>query len=339
MTNNYDDNLPLFINGDKPAVYVVDNKLIGLSLEKEISSSYIFTYNLIGKISSNFLTKTFLPEDFPFLKHKENFLNTKVFSPCIWGGIYVEDYHNKCLTSKMRVVKRNGEIVVSLFDLVLLDSKQIRGMYVTNLQNSIYLSVKDAFILFANLCLTSKGLRINDKETRSFSDSIDSIRKRIEQNYNEKTTDNAKLGKIWYAVDLFCIDYYDYLTTQINLKNISPEKILQLSGQIVLTIYLKKNPIIKEFIREKINLLINQYDNLTLNQKIKYYTLFLSAEEYGSIPEISNLYEENKSLLLKLEQELIKNFPINKEIERDKDEIYKEYLDKDFHSTLGIKKK
>jgi len=27
------------------------------------------------------------------------------------------------------------------------------------------------------------------------------------------------------------------------------------------------------------------------------------------------------------------------EIERDKDEIYKEYLDKDFHTTLGIKKK
>ncbi|GAI06355.1 unnamed protein product [marine sediment metagenome] len=147
------DDLPLFINNSEPiGVYVVANKLLSFEEIPLIGNSNWLAYHYIGKLVKNSLTKGAIPKRI-IQFHQENFEKVFVPWPCL-TGIIDEFGYNRCLAAKMTLKKGIDDKVVHLHDFALL---HLYGMdiYVNELKLDVYLTPIEAFLLFANINLST----------------------------------------------------------------------------------------------------------------------------------------------------------------------------------------
>ena len=324
MKDDFLNDLPLFINNSEPiGVYVIDNKLISFEEICWINNSCWLAYNFLGKLVKNQLTKGAIPERI-IQQHEENFDKVFVPWPCL-TGLIDEMRNNRCLAAKMTIKKGIANKVVHLHDFALLQTFGT-NISVNDLQSDVYLTPEEAFILFANICLTVKGHGLYRSWTQNELFDPIKVKQRIKNHYSNYLNDetNSLYGN--YLVELFCVDYVEYLQKQLSLKTISPATILRLNGPRVLTSFIPDHPSVQFFIREKITELLKNPKELTLNQKISYYTLFKIAEFWESLPEISEVSNENKSLLNSIFKELVKEFQKATGPLFDRNEVYNNYL-------------
>ena len=78
-------------------------------------------------------------------------------------------------------------------------------------------------------------------------------------------------------------------------------------------------------------MLIENYNTLTLNQKIQYYTLFTLEYYDGSLFNIEQFYKENKQIIDTIKLDLGKKFPKIKGIEKTKDEVFLEFIGRGYY--------
>ena len=328
MKDDFTDDLPLFIYCDEPiAVIVIDNKLIALEETPLNRNTCWLAYHFLGKLAQNELTKDVIPKQI-MNQHETNFGKISPPWPCI-AGIIDEMGHNRCLSVKLTINEKSNDKIVHLHDFAFL---QLYGMnmYVNNINSNVYLTPKEAFILFANICFTASGLALYRDSTENEPFNKTKIKQKIDNHYGKFP--NIKTGFIYenYLVALFCLDYKAYLLEQLTLKTISPSIILRLCGPQVLAAFVIEHPSVEHYIREKIYEVIEQPSNLSFNQKICYFTLLRIAEYWESSEGIINLLTENKKILDQLQKELTKEFPSITGTLIDRNKIYKEYLGKHF---------
>jgi len=331
-----ENDLPLFLNcSDAIGVYVIANKILGMSFIGYRPIINSFSFDLICKLANSTLTNTAIPTMI-LKKYRDFFAIYKTSFPCFIGGIVIEDYFCDCLVFKMRTLDNFTTKNVVLYNVALLDSRASNKMYINRLEDEIFLTAAEAFHLFANICLTGSNIRIYEKDiTNPFFVRRSSYDLSIYKK-NEDGSENFPPSFV-IIIESFCEDYYNYLENQITQNKLSLDFLLRLNGQYVIAYYLKDYPIVQQFIREKINLLLHKYDELTINQKITYFTLLLEAEDMGSIPEIDDLVKENKAFIDTISKALLKPFPkgIGSEISRD--EAFLEYISSDYRSYMKLK--
>ncbi len=112
--------------------------------------------------------------------------------------------------------------------------------------------------------------------------------------------------ELTYRITSFALDYLKYL-----IKQITPERILRLNGWRILA-FLSDIPIVKKFYKQIMQEVKENYQKLTRNQKIRYYTLLemgLLETKYYQL-EIKEFYKRNKELMDSMKKELSKPFPL-----------------------------
>ncbi|HUT82162.1 MAG TPA: hypothetical protein VMZ29_13250 [Candidatus Bathyarchaeia archaeon] len=324
------ENYPLIFicNTDPIVTYYIANKLIGLELEGQCYSDYRYAYQLLGNLLLNPNIGECLPQDI-IENHKENFANYQSESLCISGGIGTEDFVNKCLSFKLRILNSNDDKKVLLYDFKIL-SGIARDLFADTIADTFNFTPKETFILLSNICLSSKGIWRFAPDSNKIYHDVSTIRNLTTLYYNQRKGLSNHYSNSSLQIAFYCIDYYIYLIEQVTSGELSPEQLLRLSGPKILTAYLNHLPIVQEFISEKITLLINHFDFLPQDQKVMYFALLILAEYNGSIPDIDVFFRENKSTILEITKQLSKKFPRKQGIRRSWGDVYNEYLGRDF---------
>jgi len=189
----------------------------------------------------------------------------------------------------------------------LVSNSYLTGAKVANIQGEILLTAEEALVLFGNI--NSMKFGIDDRFCWASSPlNFDAMREEI---FGKK----GILNKPYLlsepnltATDhgtLYCIDYIEYLVHQLTEENISPEKVLQLSGAKMLAI-LANVPVVHSFIETCIKKLQEGLAQLSRNLKIQYYLLFIFMRfsyREKDLP-FKDFLQKNESLLQQLEDEL-----------------------------------
>ena len=210
------DDLPLFVINDDPiAVYVINNKVIGLKTRSWKYTNHSFAYFLLGKLFMDKNVNSVIPNEI-LAKHKMNFSKIDVNNPCFCGGISIEHYAD-CLTSKLRVIMEKGTHFVQFYDIALLSSQFIPGMYVKYLKDTVTLTPYEAFLLLSNLCLSAQHFRSNLKTITGSTIDIEAFRNSYSNYYDiiNGSTSNQR-----HIIEAFCIDYLIYIAEQLKTNSI-----------------------------------------------------------------------------------------------------------------------
>ncbi|HUT81262.1 MAG TPA: hypothetical protein VMZ29_08665, partial [Candidatus Bathyarchaeia archaeon] len=315
-------------NSDPIVTYFIGKKLIGLELEGQCYSDYRYAYHLLGNLLLNPNIQTNLPRDIAE-NHKEDFAKYQSESFCISGGIGTEDFVNKCLSFKLKILDSNEDKKIHLYDFIIL-SGNARDLFVDTIADTFNFTPKETFILLSNICLSSKGIWRFAPDSNKIYHDVPTIRNLTTLYYDQRKGLSNHYSNSSLQIAFYCIDYYIYLIEQVTSGELSLEQLLRLSGTKILTAYLNHLPIVQAFIREKINLLINQFDFLPQDQKVMYFTLLILAEYYGSITEIDSFFNVNKSTIHEITKQLSKKFPKKQGSRKKWGDVYKDYLSRDF---------
>jgi len=338
MKEDFLDDLPLFINNSEPiGVYVVANKLLSFEETPLINNSNWLAYHFLGRLVKNQLTKGAIPKQI-IQFHQENFEKIHVPWPCL-TGIVTEFGSNRCLAAKMTLKKGIDDKVVHLHDFALL---RLHGMdiSVNDLQLDVYLTAEEAFLLFANINLSTHGHGLYRGWTENERFDVNEVKLQILDNYNDYFTNETSTQFRSCLVKLFCADYVEYLHQQFSKQTISPATILRLSGSEVLGCILTKNPLVQSFIQETITKLLQTPQTLTFNQKISYYTLYKTVEHWVDLTDFIDLSQKQKLFLDSIFKEHTKKFPSKFPYSLiNRDEVYKNYLGRRFDKSRESKKK
>ncbi|NHJ84131.1 MAG: hypothetical protein FK734_01630 [Asgard group archaeon] len=137
----------------------------------------------------------------------------------------------------------------------------------------------------------------------------------------------SPFGSVRERIITFCIDYVNYLRTQIAKRALDFEIVFQLSGPRVLTFYLKDFPEVQAFVLDKITVLLENHSILSSAQQISYLTLLLLAKQLEFSPEILALYERHQDLIATFIEKHTKLLPDEElDIIKERDEVFNFYL-------------
>ena len=140
-------------------------------------------------------------------------------------------------------------------------------------------------------------------------------------------------------MELFCLDYLEYLLNQLSLNAIDPELILRLNGSNVLACLTRFSQEAKSFIREIIAEYNRNFDFLSTSKKICYLILFTNAVNSPHKPNVPHVYTKNQQQLYieskrnakKILKELAQKFPLKETGELfGLDDVFMKYLGVDY---------
>ncbi len=364
MKKNPDVYLPLFVNYIDPiAVYVVADKLIALERTGEVClNNSRLAYYFLGLLSKNKQTSEVMPET--LLQHFNQYFNLKFSkSPCICGIFDLESNINRCLAMTMAIKQVNNNCVIQLNDFALLENTGY-DVYVNDLNLEVQLSAKEAFILFSNICFESASsgmIRYQHYENEPFDKEL--IKLYIDKQYKKEPffgegffekgsieDEMIKFSRKKYnkqrksvsfnnKMELFCLDYLEYLLNQLSLNAIDPELILRLNGSNVLACLTRFSQEAKSFIREIIAEYNRNFDFLSTSKKICYLILFTNAVNSPHKPNVPHVYTKNQQQLYieskrnakKILKELAQKFPLKETGELfGLDDVFMKYLGVDY---------
>ncbi|NHK32584.1 MAG: hypothetical protein FK730_14620 [Asgard group archaeon] len=314
-----DDKIPLFFYAKDPiGVFIIDNELIKFELIGDLRNSGQYAFYLLSKLSGNELIANKLPEKL-VQKQLEYFANIKVPWPCI-TGILFETNHCKCLSVKVTIKKTDKKPLIHFSDFALMNGHAVKFM-IDEIPGEVFLEPSDAYILLANqvaTCYSDLLFQTYNEKHKEYYRKY--LRENILNHFKRKTAPN--FGPLTFnpKYTAFSLDYFEYLEKQLLNGKIIPFDILKLSGPMIinkLSVFMLETKIINEFIEKTALELIDNYDFLSTNHRIMYYTLHRSAEYY-KFPTKSTIFQQNKKAITKkIKRDHLKPFPRYPEGEED----------------------
>jgi len=322
MSKNIENSLPLFIYGKDPIyVYIVANELIVLEKFGGLRNQSALALHFLYKLSNHRLTKDIIPS-----RLSKYLQNVKQSQPCICGKYKYEYSDNSCLALKLEIQKKKkSDKIIQLSDFALLESNNSSKVCVNKFDFETHISAYEAFILFANIVFEAKG---NILHCNNYLQTIPFDKMQYIEVFDRQTRIN-KAGYS-YQIELFCLDYFEYLLEQLKTNKISPELILRLSGPNLITTLASFDLQTRTYVFEKLTKLNESIEFLTINEQICYSVMFLNSSNLSYLPEFSQLY----NLYIKNVKKLIafhtKKFPESGsgEIE-NRESLFKQYLGND----------
>ena len=302
--------LPLFINNyEGCAVIVVDNKIIGCNPQYYGTDQYPDRpFQLLCQLYNSPVTRDAIPERFH--KYFESIcqdFDKKVFGLLV--GLESEGAQKFDLKVEIR---EDNPLPVRLYRM------SFRSV---NLGLELELTAIDAFTIFANLLANSRAVGIEGLfgSTMPSLQDLKELHEEQEKKYGEflitvpqehkenmKKQHDRRVAKL-HVQDRFALEYLLYLHELFVEEKITPNDILNKSGIRTLSIMREIEPI-TSFVHEIIDKLKN-YETLSRNERMTYYTLISVLDYDTSDEKINQFFNEDKNVLLRLEDHLRKKFP------------------------------
>lgn len=222
---------------------------------------------------------------------------------------------------------------MNLKNFALLESNQTIDVFVNELNLEIFLSAQEAFLLLSNIYFETRGYSIfQTKPYKNETFEKEALKLAIDIRFR------SDKGSYSYLYELFFLEYFHYLLTQLERGQIKPETIFRLSGSGLILSLARFNEEAQVFVLEKITELTESFDFLSQNQKICNSILFLNSDLLSHIPKFASLYKSNKKRIRKLLLEFTKKIPKDIVGERmSQDFVAKRYLGDDFIAKLKRK--
>jgi len=298
-----EDGLPFFIHFSEPiAIYVIGNELIGC--QEEVLHDFYpeRAFESLYQLYKNEQTRKQIPKRL-WKYFGEKVVHSKF--PCIAGQL--GEGRNNCLMYQMKI-EPSAKKPVRIEEIAIVQNSA-EGYFVNKLPMKVQLTTQEAFLVFANTCTAAAYDRLDyrynfHKEGKFEQEKMSEV---VEKNINESTNEyDLKILPIY----LFSLEYIQYIREQIKKKELTPEKILRVGGARAL-IAIANEIEVKEYIHFIAKEIQENYANLTKKQKIQYYTILAIGEYYVriKIPEIEEIWEQNKEKLAQIEKELRTEFP------------------------------
>ena len=313
MTKLVNDSLPFFINLSDPiAVYVITDEVIGLTEHWSYAFHPGRAFEILTKLYKHPLTKTAFPE---ILRAHFQEIPEKVIKAVPHGSIAGEEDQGGCqlcLFLKINIDEKSS-LPVLLHNLTIIHRfHPLEKLYdFTPLGMKVPLSSEEAFTIFANICASCTTFWLESPSKKEIDSKLDSSL--LKEKLMDQTGESESLSpsrELNYRITSFTLDYLRLLIEQMEKKEITPENILRLSGGRIIT-FLSELPIMKEFFDLIMNEVKNNYQKLSINQRVSYYTLLEMglnlANNYQK--EIEVFYEQNKKHMDSVRKELTQQFP------------------------------
>lgn len=294
---------------DPLTIYVIDNEVIAFGDYGVNVQSALRSYQILHQLYGNPITREGIPKRFH--KYFEDKLGSQYeFYRHIWLSGQ-EDMGNcvSCLQVDVIIAEEEIQKPVTLTEITLIHSVvAMNKADITHLNLQVRLSATEAFSLFANLCTTSVITQLTyfREELNEKVFKPEKIREAIVKEFQTSKRDDKKLR---FLQQNFALDYLEYLLEELDQKKITQEEILWLSGMRPL-IFMVDKPIIYQYFKKILKQVVENYQQLTYNQKIMYTALiWVSFESEALEQEEEEYFKANIKKLLKVVTELTKKFP------------------------------
>lgn len=270
---NKNDDLPLFLHhGDMNTTYIINNNIIGIENSGGLEDNIPFgSYNcLLTMFNSSVLEQTLPDKLTPFFADQSIL---KVNSPL---GVLISTFGpwagTNVLDIKLAIDKDKEKPIVVQYLVYYIRTEFIKYPY------EVALTPEEAFYIFSNLTVLGIFAHIPILKP----EELNSLKKVVYHKYELKefaTGWERKLGQSGTTkVFEYPLAYLNYIKEQLLKNELDLYKLLRLGG--ITTLYLLAEfPPVKEFIIEITTQLDNP--NLTLNQKIMFYTLLNEFKDYA----------------------------------------------------------
>jgi len=326
--------LPLFLQENEyTAVHVIDNNVIGyLSLWCSSDQHPIKAFLHILELYSNDVTQRAIPERFHKWLSMEK-PNTEKIDPFFNFLIGNEEIRVKLDVSLKISDEPNAEVTI---DNILFDEH--------DLDLTFKLSAKEAFYIFANIATNG---------TRQYHDLISKNNYQLTslKTLEEFFTEQIELGKTYPGVDYWVVtfrpmfyfvnDYLQYILEEVKANRISLFDILKFGGVQVISC-LAGYDYIQPFILNCLDKLKN-YESLSRNEKIMYYTLIRAIEGPKELYEtIRTFIQSNRFIINTIEDSLKVDFPYDARdiaLRNFNSSIKKEEIGDDYNEIIQLSKK
>ncbi len=274
--------LPLFLHMIPPLIVItIDNDIVvfreNLSYElfpDRVLRLLVFLYN-------NPITKEALPEEFTYF-----FLNEEI--QMMQKSLIGDEIHSG--QGSYFALDLSIEVLDNTHNLVLLKDFTLDS---DNLDYQVKIPPKELFFILANLC-------VECVDRWGFAD-VQDMEKQVNKTLQSTSRKNNKL------IHSFSLSYIKFLKKLLNTAMISPKDILMRGGSNTLSILTTEKKV--ETYVNRVLRKIAMEESLTLAEKIAYSTLFnVLNDQYKPhiYPLIEKFYNQEKSKIKKLEDELVK---------------------------------
>jgi hypothetical protein len=286
---NRNDDLPLFLHhGDMNTTYIINNNILGIENSGGLEENNPFgSYNCLLKIFNSSVLEQTLPDKLTPFFADQSIL--KVYSNL---GVLISSFGGQwddsdALDIKLAINKEKEKPIVVQYLVYYIKTEFIKYPY------DVALTPEEAFYIFSNL--TVLGILSHIPILKP--EELNSLKKVVYHKYElkefatgwERTLNQIGITKAFE----YPLAYLNYIREQLLKNELDLYKLLQLGG--ITTLYLLAEfPPVKEFIIEITTQLDNP--NLTLNQKIMFYTLlnefrYYAQEKYLSTDKDSIKYQ------------------------------------------------
>ena len=289
MNNDSLEELSLFLHIEDPIViYVIDNELIGCESYGGLDRSPERAYNLLIQLFSSKICRTVFPIRFAkFFKNKQP-IKSNSHSECLVG--FGEHF---CLDVSLSIREKHKKPIL-LHDFVY---KGIPTRFKAEL------TAHSAFYIFSNICANSRCIIyskiLEDSGYQAYNKEI------IERSLKYRDSDTRLK---FLPIDLFVLDYLEFIESQLNKGLITPLEILRLNGARILAFFGNIKPV-SVFIQSVMNQILND-NSLSRNQKIMlwaFLNILYSNRTFHS--RLIEFFEKNKDILAQIEKDVYKRFP------------------------------
>ncbi|NHJ84132.1 MAG: hypothetical protein FK734_01635 [Asgard group archaeon] len=308
-----DDYIPLFARIHGPVgIYVVNNQLL------ELYSSLI-CYHFTPYKTFHFLQQIYVGS-----YEVREYLPKTMQEPLTAGYQELEDiikhskgrirvlgeeesgFCNHCFDFNIAITSEG--VVFNDFQYEYHDKKE-------TLENCLPLDYKQAYLLLANMLLSMSSVYpleslfyTRKKLTFDYEYYKQGVLEYYQQIKRDRWNDFAANNEL--LINTFNLDHLIFIQQKLEAKELTPYDILRFNGETVL-LFLSDTPVVRTFIDDILTRLFTNYSNLSLTKKILFYTFFRIISSHTNdfkdplVEKLKTLKQENKSLLLQIEKELL----------------------------------
>ncbi|NHK30365.1 MAG: hypothetical protein FK730_03375 [Asgard group archaeon] len=301
--------ITLFLNLEDPiAVYIINNKMVLFNSYGGAETTPYKAYTILQDIVNYKEVDAVFPRELISLLRKRKPIKEKNnFQQNLVGW---KESQTCYLCFDLNLIKDDNEQkVVRLNKLIFMEHE---------VKTEIQLSVKDALFIFANICANSLSKSYDYKYLINKEYSIDQLVKKQYNMVKKRGNIPEFVFEVGTDITRFAFNYLEFIRKELKENNITPRKILNLSGALVLVNALDK-PIVFSYLQNICKELIG-IERLSSNQLIVDYTFLKLAVGNtnliygpGIITEtLKKYYDVNRDHLDRLEINLKEEYPFSK---------------------------
>lgn len=301
--------IPFYLHYHRPyRLLILNNNLVGFERWFGIVLSPERIYRFLHLLYQNEYIQKIIPNNFQ--NHFEQPLPVLDIPsyPCL-SGDYFENPHTVCFICNMKISTNYKNPKIILRDLA--DINFDYNFYKLDYPQEVILSPKEAFFIFANLCVENTLLygNISNQVFLGSTNPAQSLQNYLLSKKNTFYYNSERTKEITEKSLSFTLKYLQYIQELLDSGEIKPDSILFQNGLGVLGI-MSGVPHVKDYLLKIAKQFQKNYNTYSLIEKTLYFTLILKCLDDLSVlnQEIISAFPRNPKFLQKVENELTRRF-------------------------------